>query len=134
MVAYELSDLAYAAEIAPLMLVRQQAQARFWTESIITPRRRVDARLACSVLDQKRHPSARLGPLTDRSPLSPCARQAIVDARRTIVHGAVNITSDAIQGLTDRGHAMAEGDKPKLITNLLTVICSEKSPVPTIDM
>lgn len=60
--------------------------------------------------------------------------QAIVDARRTIVHGAVSITADALAGLADKGHGVAEQDKTKLITNLMTVICSEKSPVPTLDM
>lgn len=66
--------------------------------------------------------------------LRPLTTQAIVDARRTIVNGAVNITADAIQGLADKGHTIGEADKPKLISNLMTVICSEKSPVPTIDM
>ena len=76
---------AYAQEIAPQMLVRQQAQA-------------------------------------------------IVDARKTIVAAAVGIVSDALEGLKDRGLEVERAEQPKLIANLMTVICSEKSPVPTIDM
>lgn len=86
-ISFELSDLAYASEIAPQMLVRQQAQA-------------------------------------------------IVDARKTIVAGSVGIVSDALAALNERGYgvgadAQAQG---RLIGNLMTVLCSEKSPVPTIDM
>ena len=84
-ISFELTDLAYAQEIAPQMLVRQQAQA-------------------------------------------------IVDARKTIVAGAVGIVSDALEGLKERGLEVERSEQPKLIANLMTVICSEKSPVPTIDM
>ena len=85
-VSFELADLAYAPEIAPQMLVRQQAQA-------------------------------------------------IVDARKTIVAGAVGIVSDALGSLRDSGLEVERGDpQTRLVSNLLTVICSEKSPVPTIDM
>lgn len=84
-IAFELSDLAYAAEIAPQMLVRQQANA-------------------------------------------------IVDARKTIVAGAVGIVTDALAGLKENGHPLENAEKARLISNLMTVVCSEKSPVPTIDM
>jgi hypothetical protein len=84
-ISFELADLSYSSEIAPQMLVRQQAQA-------------------------------------------------IVDARKTIVAGAVGIVSDALSSLKDKGLEVEKGDQAKLIGNLMTVICSEKSPVPTIDM
>jgi hypothetical protein len=84
-ISFELADLAYSAEIAPQMLVRQQAQA-------------------------------------------------IIDARKTIVAGAVGIVSDAMGSLAERGLEVAKADQPRLIANLMTVICSEKSPVPTIEM
>ena len=35
MVSFELSDLAYAAEVAPMMLVRQQAQALLDARGVI---------------------------------------------------------------------------------------------------
>ncbi len=84
-ISFELADLAYSAEIAPQMLVRQQAQA-------------------------------------------------IIDARKTIVSGAVGIVSDALASLSDKGLAVDKADQARLVGNLMTVICSEKSPVPTIDM
>jgi len=84
-VSFELVDLSYAPEIAPQMLVRQQAQA-------------------------------------------------IVDARKTIVAGAVGIVGDALNSLRDRGVEVGAADQPKFVTNIMTVLCSEKSPVPTIDM
>ena len=83
--SYELVDLSYSAEIAPQMLVRQQAQA-------------------------------------------------IVDARKTVVAGAVGIVGDALESLRDRGIEVAGADQPRFVGNLMTVLCSEKSPVPTIDM
>jgi regulator of protease activity HflC (stomatin/prohibitin superfamily) len=83
--SFELVDLSYSAEIAPQMLVRQQAQA-------------------------------------------------IVDARKTIVAGAVGIVGDALDSLRDRGVEVGAGDQPRFVGNLMTVLCSEKSPVPTIDM
>ena len=83
--SYELVDLSYSAEIAPQMLVRQQAQA-------------------------------------------------IVDARKTIVAGAVGIVGDALESLRERGVEVGATDQPRFVGNLMTVLCSEKSPVPTIDM
>ncbi len=82
-ISFELSDLAYAAEIAPQMLVRQQANA-------------------------------------------------IIDARKTSVAGAVGIVTDALEGLSERGHPVDAAEKGRLVSNLMTVICSEKSPVPTV--
>ena len=83
--SFELVDLSYSAEIAPQMLVRQQAQA-------------------------------------------------IVDARKTVVAGAVGIVGDALDSLRDRGIEVDANERPRFVGNLMTVLCSEKSPVPTIDM
>ena len=60
-VSFELSDLACAAEVAPMMLVRQQAQA-------------------------------------------------LIDARSTIVQGAVSIVHGAVTKLRDRGHELSQHD------------------------
>jgi SPFH domain / Band 7 family len=59
--------------------------------------------------------------------------QAILDARKTIVAGAVGIVADALEGLKDRGHeVVGEESKQRIVGNLMTVLCSEKSPVPTV--
>ena len=84
-ISFELTDLSYAAEIAPQMLVRQQASA-------------------------------------------------IIDARTTIVKGAVGIVTDALTSLGEKGVPVDGVERSKLVSNLMTVLCSEKSPVPTIAM
>ena len=58
--------------------------------------------------------------------------QALVDARTTIVAGAVQIASGALDGLADRGVALSDPDKGKLINNLLTVICGEQRVQPVL--
>lgn len=87
-VSFQLSDLAYAPEIAQAMLVRQQAQA-------------------------------------------------VLDARRTIVAGAVGIVADALRALEAQGAGVGDGDaqpaRARLVTNLLTVLCSERGAQPVLD-
>jgi regulator of protease activity HflC (stomatin/prohibitin superfamily) len=80
--SFELSDLSYAPEIAPSMLVRQQAQA-------------------------------------------------LVDARRVIVDGAVQIVHHAVELLEEKGHKLPAGEESRLVSNLLTVICGESHVQPT---
>lgn len=80
--AFELSDLSYAPEIAQSMLVRQQAQA-------------------------------------------------LVDARKIVVEGAVEIVHEAIHQLEGKGLGLADGERSRLVTNLLTVICGESKVQPT---
>jgi regulator of protease activity HflC (stomatin/prohibitin superfamily) len=80
--AYELSDLSYAPEIAQAMLVRQQAQA-------------------------------------------------LVDARKTVVEGAVEIVDDAIRRLSEKGLALDDRERSRLVSNLLTVICGDSHVQPT---
>ena len=84
-VSFELSDLAYAAEVAPMMLARQQAAA-------------------------------------------------LVDARATIVDGAVNIVDRATRRLAELGHAASAGDRARLATNMMTVLAGETRPQPTISL
>jgi regulator of protease activity HflC (stomatin/prohibitin superfamily) len=81
--AFELSDLSYAPEIAQAMLVRQQAQA-------------------------------------------------LVDARKTVVEGAVEIVNDAIHRLAEKGLGLDERERARLVANLLTVICGESHVQPTL--
>lgn len=80
--AFELSDLSYAPEIAQSMLVRQQAQA-------------------------------------------------LVDARKIVVEGAVEIVYEAINQLDAKGLGLAESERSRLVSNLLTVICGEAKVQPT---
>jgi regulator of protease activity HflC (stomatin/prohibitin superfamily) len=80
--AFELSDLSYAPEIAQSMLVRQQAQA-------------------------------------------------LVDARKIVVEGAVEIVYEAIRQLEAKGLGLGEGERSRLVSNLLTVICGEAKVQPT---
>ena len=84
-VSFELSDLAYAAEVAPMMLARQQAVA-------------------------------------------------LVDARATIVDGAVRIVDRATRRLAELGHAASAGDRARLATNMMTVLAGETRPQPTISL
>lgn len=80
--AFELSDLSYAPEIAQSMLVRQQAQA-------------------------------------------------LVDARKIVVEGAVEIVYEAIQQLQAKGLGLEHNEQSRLVSNLLTVICGEAKVQPT---
>jgi len=80
--AFELSDLTYAPEIAGAMLVRQQAQA-------------------------------------------------LVDARKTIVEGAVDIVHEAVQLLEKRGLELPVAERARTVSNLLTVICGDSNVQPT---
>ena len=84
-VSFELSDLSYAAEVAPMMLVRQQAQA-------------------------------------------------LIDARSTIVAASVSIVHGALSKLEDKGHALSEREKSKLISNMMTVLAGESRPLPTLSL
>jgi regulator of protease activity HflC (stomatin/prohibitin superfamily) len=83
--SFELSDLAYAPEIAPSMLIRQQAQA-------------------------------------------------LVDARKTIVEGAVEIVREAVELLDRKGLGVAGPERARLVTNLLTVICGEAKVQPVVSV
>ena len=84
-VSFELSDLAYAAEVAPMMLARQQAAA-------------------------------------------------LVDARDTIVAGAVRIVNGAVRRLAELGHCSSAGDRARLATNMMTVLAGQTSPQPIISL
>lgn len=58
--------------------------------------------------------------------------RAMVDARQTIVDGAVGIVQMAIEQLAEGGTVLEEAEKAKLTTNLLTVICGENAAQPTL--
>lgn len=58
---------------------------------------------------------------------------ALVEARELIVEGAVKIAQGAIDRLEESGRIqMTPEDKVKIVTNLLTVACSESDATPTV--
>jgi regulator of protease activity HflC (stomatin/prohibitin superfamily) len=82
---FELTDLAYAPEIAQAMLIRQQAEA-------------------------------------------------MVDARKIIVQGAVTIAMGAIQGLQEKGVKLSKEEEARMVSNLLVVICGDAKVQPTVNV
>lgn len=58
--------------------------------------------------------------------------KAMVDARQTIVDGAVGIVQTAISRLAQEGTELTVEDQSKLTINLLTVICGESGATPTV--
>jgi regulator of protease activity HflC (stomatin/prohibitin superfamily) len=59
---------------------------------------------------------------------------ATVAARKTIVEGAVEIAHGALQRLGERGVKMDPSEQTRLVSNLLTVICSETDVKPTLSV
>lgn len=60
---------------------------------------------------------------------------ALIEARELIVDGAVKIAQDAIRKLEDGGELqMRDEDKVRIVTNLLTVTCSDRDAHPTVPM
>lgn len=81
----KLTHLAYAQEIAQVMLRRQQAEA-------------------------------------------------IISARKKIVHGAVSMVEEALQGLSERQIVELDDErKAAMVSNLLVVLCSDKETQPVVN-
>eukprot|EP01111_Echinosteliopsis_oligospora_P011385 TRINITY_DN3751_c0_g1_i1.p1 TRINITY_DN3751_c0_g1~~TRINITY_DN3751_c0_g1_i1.p1 ORF type:complete len:280 (-),score=59.87 TRINITY_DN3751_c0_g1_i1:13-852(-) len=59
---------------------------------------------------------------------------AILQARKLIVTGAVDIAQLAIRELDTNGIAMSDADKARVASNLLTVICSDSSAAPVVPL
>jgi len=57
---------------------------------------------------------------------------ALIDARKTIVEGAVQIVRDAVGQLTEAGFDLDEADRDQLISNLLVVLCSGERAQPVL--
>lgn len=60
--------------------------------------------------------------------------QALVDARKVIVDGAVEIVDHAIALLGEKGHRLQPSEQARLVSNLLVVICGESHVQPTVSM
>lgn len=59
---------------------------------------------------------------------------ALIDARKTIVEGAVAIVSDAVERLRAAGLEIAPTQKEALIANLLVVLCSGEHAQPVLQV
>ena len=57
--------------------------------------------------------------------------EALVSARKVIVHGAVDIVEGAITHLAEKGLHIPEAERSRLVGNLLTVICGDAKVQPT---
>lgn len=57
---------------------------------------------------------------------------AVVDARKTIVEGAVEIVRDGIDRLAKAGLSMSKERQEELVANLMVVICSGERVTPTV--
>jgi regulator of protease activity HflC (stomatin/prohibitin superfamily) len=58
---------------------------------------------------------------------------ALIEARSLIVEGAVRIAQDAINKLSKDGQIkLTDQDRVRIITNLLTVTCSDRDATPTV--
>jgi len=60
--------------------------------------------------------------------------QAILQARKVIVRGAVDIAQSAVHELENQGIALDDAAKARVVSNLLTVICSESSTSPVLPL
>jgi len=56
--------------------------------------------------------------------------QALLDARKVVVEGAVSIVTSAVQGLANSNVKLNDRDSARLISNLLAVLCSESRVSP----
>ncbi len=57
---------------------------------------------------------------------------ALIDARKTIVEGAVEIVKDAVERLRAAGLEVKESDRDDLVANLLVVLCSGERAQPVL--
>ena len=76
----------------------------------------------------------RYAPEIARSMLVRQQAQALVDARKVIVDGAVQIVHHAIELLGENGHKLQPSEEARLVSNLLVVICGESHVQPTVSM
>ncbi len=60
--------------------------------------------------------------------------EALIDARTMIVQGAVDIAKNAADQLDREGIAMSDGEKARMVTNLMCIICGDANVQPTLDI
>ncbi|AMV19083.1 SPFH domain / Band 7 family protein [Planctomyces sp. SH-PL14] len=59
---------------------------------------------------------------------------ALIDARKTIVEGAVHIVRDAVSQLQAEGLELSTESREQLVSNLLVVICGGERPQPVVQV
>lgn len=59
---------------------------------------------------------------------------ALVQARKMIVAGAVDIAHSAVVQLEDRGIALTDSEKARMVSNLLAIICGDANVQPTLPL
>ena len=59
---------------------------------------------------------------------------ALVDARKTIVEGAVGMVRDCITRLREAGFEISPKEREELVSNLLVVLCSSEKVQPTLQI
>jgi hypothetical protein len=60
--------------------------------------------------------------------------EAVIAARKQIVHGAVSMVQMALEGLKERGIVDLDDERrAAMVSNLLVVLCSESDPQPVIN-
>lgn len=57
--------------------------------------------------------------------------EAMLDARKTVVDGAVEISTAAVENLKHRGIDLTQAEAARLASNLVITICSESRVTPT---
>jgi len=60
--------------------------------------------------------------------------EAVVDARKVIAHGAVEIVRETIKGLSEQGVTMSPEEKARMASNLVVVVCGEGSVSPVVNV
>jgi hypothetical protein len=60
--------------------------------------------------------------------------EAMLDARKVVVEGAVAIAAEAVAKLREQGMDMAPAEANRLAANLIITICSESRVTPTISL
>ena len=59
---------------------------------------------------------------------------ALIQARKMIVAGAVDIAHSAVVQLESRGVGLSDSEKARMVTNLLSVICGDANVTPTLPL
>lgn len=60
--------------------------------------------------------------------------EAVVDARKVVAHGAVEITHEMLKGLAKKGIEFDDRQKAQLAANLCVIICGEQKATATLDV
>lgn len=62
------------------------------------------------------------------------AAAALVEARTTVVQGAVDVALEACDELEEKGHGISADSKGRIVSNLLTILTSDRDVTPVLMM